>query len=166
MGFRTGLVLSIGLLAGQAAAQGTEVGFGPFAHDSTQPVEITAESLSVDQADGTAVFAGNVLVGQGDMRLAASEVRVRYAESQGTTQGRIESLLASGGVTLVSGQDAAEASEAVYTVDSGTIVMSGDVVVTQGRLALSSQKLTVDLNTGRGLLEGGVRTVLQPATAP
>lgn len=146
------------LAAAPALAQG-QVAFGGIRADTTKPVEVTADSLTVNQSDGTAVFAGNVLVAQGEMRLSAGEVRVEYAE--GDTR-RIERLLATGGVTLVSGPDAAEAKEAVYTIESGSVVLTGDVLLTQGPNVLSGQKLTVDLKTGTGSMEGRVKTVLQP----
>lgn len=149
-----------------ALAQGAQVPFGAFQHDTAAPVEVTAEQLAVDQSDGTAVFSGNVVVGQGEMRLTAATVRVRYASQGGDAGGRIERLEATGGVTLVSGTEAAEAREAVYTIESGVIVMTGDVILTQGQNALSAEKLTVDLEDGTGLLEGGVRTILQTGATP
>ena len=148
-----------------ATAQGTEVAFGAFTHDSTLPVEVAAERLAVDQADGTAIFSGNVVIGQGDMRITAGQVKVLYADGSDAT-GEIDRLEATGGVTLVSGAEAAEAREAVYSIEDGNIVMTGDVVLTQGRNALSSQKLTVNLNTGTGVMEGGVKTILQTGGNP
>ena len=144
-----------------ALAQGINVAFGAQSHDASAPVEVTAETLSVDQSDGTAVFSGNVVIAQGEMRLTAGEVRVFYAEGTDGQQGRIARLEATGGVTLVSGAEAAEAQEAVYTVDSGSIVMTGDVVLTQGQTAISAGRMTVNLEDGTGLLEGGVKTILQ-----
>jgi lipopolysaccharide export system protein LptA len=149
-----------------AQAQGTQVPFGGFTHDTSLPVEVAAERLEVDQRDGTAVFSGNVVIGQGDMRLTANEVRIHYAGAEGDATGRISRLEATGGVTLVSGAEAAEAREAVYTIDDGLIVMSGDVILTQGNNALSSQQLTVNLQAGTGVLEGGVRTILQTGGNP
>lgn len=155
-------LLSLAALA--AAAQGADVAFGGLRHDPTLPVEVTADRLSIDQSDGTAVFSGNVVVGQGEMRLSAAEVRVRYAtEGAGDATGRIQELIATGGVTLVSGAEAAEAREAVYTVATGVIVLTGDVVLTQGRNALSGDRLTVNLIEGTGVIEGRVRTIFQPA---
>lgn len=150
----------VGALTQAAWAQGTEVPFGALRHDPDAQVEVTADQLSVDQSDGTAVFSGNVTVSQGDMRLEAQTVRVVYSDREGSGQ-QVDRLEASGGVTLVAGTEAAQSREAVYTVDSGEIVMTGDVVLTQGPNALSSQKLTVDLRSGTGRLEGGVRTILQ-----
>lgn len=167
MRFRiVGLVAAAALavLAGGASAQGTQVPFGALRHDAGAQVEVTADQLSIDQADGTAVFSGNVTVSQGEMRLTAGEVRVHYGAQDGGSR-RIERLEAAGGVTLVAGAEAAEAHEAVYTIESGTIVMTGDVVVTQGPNALSSQRLTVNLESGTGTLEGGVRTILQTGPA-
>jgi len=160
------LAVALAAGAGAAAAQGAEVPFG-FRHDSSLPVEVSADSLRVSQADGSATFSGNVVVGQGEMRLSAAEVRVEYAadpaapgQARGPT--RIRRLHASGGVTLVSGNEAAEAREAVYAVDEARVVMTGEVVLTQGPNVLAGDRLTVNLADGTALVEGRVRTVLQP----
>lgn len=158
------------LAAGAALAQGAQVPFG-FRQDSSLPVEVSADRLQVNQADGSAVFSGNVVVGQGEMRLTAAVVRVEYVTdppAAGETRGRsrISRLHASGGVTLVSGEEAAEAREAVYSVDEGRVVMTGEVVLTQGPNVLAGDRVTVNLNDGTALVEGRVRTVLQPGTQP
>ncbi len=142
-----------------AAGQGASVAFGGIRADTGLPVEVTADQLSVNQTEGTAVFSGNVLVGQGEMRLSAAEVLVEYGTED---QSRIERLHAKGGVTLVSGAEAAESEEAVYTIDSGEVVMTGNVLLVQGGNTISGQKLVVDLATGTGRMEGRVKTVLQP----
>lgn len=142
-------------------AQGANVAFGGLKHDASLPVEITADELTVDQSTGSAVFVGNVVAGQGEMRLSASRVEVQYGTVNGQTTGDIDKLIASGGVTLVNGGEAAEAKEAIYSVSSAEIVMSGDVILTQGPNALSGEKLTVDLNTGKGQMSGRVKTIFQ-----
>jgi lipopolysaccharide export system protein LptA len=155
--FRT-LVLLLALAPVPALAQGASVAFGGLKQDTSLPVEVTADQLAVNQADGTATFTGNVLIGQGGMRISAGKVLVRY-----TTDGTgISRLDATGGVTLTNASDAAEAREAVYTIDSGQVVMSGDVMLTQGVNALSGQKLVIDLKAGTGVMEGRVQTVFQP----
>jgi lipopolysaccharide export system protein LptA len=157
--------LAAAALCTVAAAQGTQVPFGTFRQDTSLPVEVNADRLSIDQSDGAAVFSGNVTVAQGEMRLSAGEVRVHYAAGD-DGDNRIERLEATGGVTVVSGEDAAEAREALYTLGSGVIVLTGDVLLSQGRNTLSAQKMTVNLREGTGLLEGGVRTIFQPGSAP
>ncbi len=144
-------------LAGPVLAQGTNVAFGTIRQDTDQPVEVTADNLAVDQATGTATFKGNVVIGQGDMRLSAAQVKVVYrAAGQG-----IQRLEATGGVTLVSGPDAAEAERADYDIDDGTIVMTGNVLLAQGSSALSADRMSVRLSDGTAQMSGRVKTILQ-----
>ncbi|WP_296766070.1 lipopolysaccharide transport periplasmic protein LptA [Sediminimonas sp.] len=141
-----------------AAAQQADIAFGAETQDTDQPVEVTADALSVDQESGHAVFSGNVLAAQGEMKLSADRVLVVYSADQA----RIARLEASGGVTLVSGSDAAEAQSADYDIDAGEIVMRGDVVLLQGDNVLNAQNMTVDLNTGTARMDGRVRTIMAP----
>ncbi len=156
---RTLLTVLLLTAAGPALAQG--VAFGGMRADVSAPVEVSADNLTVDQADGSALFTGNVVIGQGEMRLSADEVTVEYA-AEG--QERIRSLTAVGNVTLVSGEDAAEAGQAVYDVDAGSVVLTGDVLLTQGRNVLSGDRVTVDLASGSAQVQGRVRSVLQPGS--
>lgn len=152
------ILLLAALVADPARAQQTEVRFGGLRQDTSLPVEVDADSLSVDQAAGTAVFTGNVLVKQGDMRMTAEKIEVEYGEGGSG----IDKLHATGGVTLVSPEDAAEAEEAVYTIAGGTVVMSGNVLLTQGNAAISGDSLTVNLKSGTGMMTGRVKTIFTP----
>jgi len=145
------------LLATASFAQGTGVAFGTIRQDTGLPVEVSADNLAVDQATGKAIFTGNVVIGQGEMRLSASRVAVVYRnDGEG-----IQSLEATGGVTLVSGADAAEAQRADYSIDDGTIVMTGNVLLAQGRSALSADRMSVRLADGTAQMSGRVKTILQ-----
>lgn len=154
------LVCTIALLgpAPAVSAQGASFAFGTMQQDTDAPVEVTSEQLSVDQDSGTAIFTGDVLVGQGEMRLSAPRVLVVYKEGQSG----IERLEATGGVTLVSGPDAAESERADYDIDTGVIVMTGDVLLTQGESALTADRMTVQLDEGTAQMTGRVKTILQP----
>jgi lipopolysaccharide export system protein LptA len=155
--FRLSLALTL-LLSMPAMAQQAQVAFGGLKQDTSLPVEIEADNLVVNNADGSAEFSGNVLVGQGDMRLTAGTIRVEY----GTDGKSINRLIASGGVTLANASEAAEAREAIYTIASGEVVMTGDVLLTQGQTALSGQTLIIDLKAGTGRMEGRVQTTFIP----
>ena len=156
-GLAFGLALGLALVATAAPAQ-QKIAFGDLNQDTTLPVQVTADQLAVNNADGSAVFSGNVLVTQGEMKLAAAEVKVTY----GTEKNDIKELVASGGVTVTNLGDAAEAREAVYTIDSGVIVLSGDVLLTQGPSAMAGQRLTINLKDGTGVMDGRVTTTFQP----
>lgn len=144
------------LLGSMALAQSANVAFGAIKADPTLPVEVTADNLDVNQEDGSAEFTGNVVIGQGEMKLSATRVLVIY--NQGASG--IERLEATGNVILVNGPDAAEADRADYTIDSGVIVMSGNVLLTQGPNALTSDKMTVHLTNGTAQMAGRVKTIL------
>ncbi len=147
------------ICAQAALAQSASIDLGTSSFDKNQPVEVTADRLSVNQQDGTAVFDGNVLVVQGEVRLSAGKVTVEYAQTEGRPSG-ISRLLASGGVTFVTASDAVEAREAAYSVDQGTVRLSGDVLLTQGVSAIAGDALSINLETGSGTMEGRVRTVI------
>ncbi len=161
MYFIRSLVLAFAIVASPAmtAAQGAQIAFGNAKQDTSAPVEVTADNLSINQTDGTALFTGNVVIGQGEMRLSAPKVLVIYHEGKST----IEQLRASGGVTLVSGNDAAEGATADYHVDNGVIEMRGNVLLVQGASAITSNVMKVDIKAGTAHMTGRVKTVLQQA---
>ena len=142
-------------------AQQANIALDGLKQDPSLPVEIGADQLAISQADGSATFTGNVAISQGALKLAAAMVVVEYTDDG---QG-IRSLHATGGVTFASADDAAEAREAVYTIETGQIVMTGDVLLTQGSNAISGQKLVIDLTAGTGVMEGRVQTVFQPGAS-
>ena len=140
-------------------AQGADVAIGIASFDPDAPVEVTADELSIDQTTGVAVFEGNVLVVQADIRMTAELVTVLYSRDESGGATGVSEVQATGGVTIVTPTDAAESTEAIYAVNTGFVTMTGDVLLTQAQTALSGEKLTLDLNAGTGRMEGRVRTV-------
>ena len=149
--------------AGMGAAQGASVSMGVQNHDSSTPVEITSENLEVDQENSVATFTGDVIVVQGDITMTCQKMRVEYGENPDTGANEIEVIRMSGGVTFVSPEEAAESDRAIYTLKTDIIVMLDNVLVTQGPTALSADKLTYNPDSGDGLMEGNVKTILQQA---
>ncbi len=154
MKFKTAIICACLFLASPALAQ-TNVNLGGINADPSAPVEITADNLSVEQESRTAVFQGNVVLGQGDLRLAANRVQVFYNEASGD----IGRLVASGGVTFVTPSEAAEAENAEYNLDQGTLVMSGSVLLTQGATVISADSMRVNLSDGSAQMNGRVKTI-------
>jgi len=152
--FKTALICAAVFFAAPSFAQ-TNINLGVINADPTAAVEITADNLSVDQTSGKAIFQGNVVVGQGDLRISAGRIEVIYSDAGGN----ISSLLASNGVTFVSATEAAEAATANYDLIAGTLIMQGDVLLTQGASAISADTMSVNLSTGAAQMEGRVRTI-------
>jgi len=143
------------LLGTMPAFAQTNINLGSINADPNAAVEITADNLSIDQASGAAVFEGNVVFGQGDLRLSAGRVQVIYSDASGD----ISRLSASGGVTFVTATEAAEAQTAQYNLDAGTLTLSGSVLLTQGASAISADSMSINLSTGAAQMEGRVRTI-------
>ena len=143
----------------QAAAAGTDIAFGGLQTDTTQPVKVTADQLSVDQNDGTAIFKGNVVVTQGEMKLQAQTVQITYAADHQS----IARMTAEGGVKMATKTDVASSKTAEYLPDTGDLTMLGDVLMTQGASVMSGQSLKLSLKTGLGTMEGRVTTTFAPA---
>ena len=154
---KTVIALLMALASASPAFAQTNINLGGISADPSAAVEISADNLSVDQDTGTAVFSGNVVIGQGALRLSAGSVRVVYAEETGD----IAQLMASGGVTFVTDTQAAEAASADYNLTTGQLILSGNVLLSQGASALSADKMTVDLTSGTAQMSGRVRTVFQ-----
>lgn len=144
------------ILSSPASAQ-VNIGFGGVSYDERQPVEVTADGLTLDQTTGEAVFTGNVVVVQGDLRMAAGAVRIVYG-TQGTQD--VSEVIATGGVLVTRGADAAEGGSARFDVASALLTLSGDVLVTQGATAIAGDSMVVNMRTGNGSVDGRVRTVL------
>lgn len=138
-----------------AAHAQANVTLGGLDADPTAPVEVTADTLTVDQTTRRAIYEGNVVIGQGTMRIAAGRVEVIFDQAAGT----IQRLVADGGVTFVTDTEQAEAQAADYDIAAGTLLMTGDVLLTQGPSAIASDRMTINLTDGTARMEGRVSTV-------
>ncbi|MEM8790663.1 MAG: LptA/OstA family protein [Pseudomonadota bacterium] len=176
-GLRIGsLALMLGIGASGAPAQ-EDGPFGGFKHDNKAPIEITSESLEVRQSEQLAIFSGNVVAGQGTMRLTADKLNVFYREQGGSDDGTddsgdtgaIEKIDAVGNVFLCNGSETAQGATGTYDVKSGKVRMAGNVVLTQGINAIAGPRLEIDLNTGIGRVIGTadqpVKSIFAPSTA-
>lgn len=151
------IVLTLAIAAPAEFAQAANLAFGNSRETSDLPVQVEADQLSVNQKDGTATFTGDVQISQGEMLLSAPKVLVVYAEDSK----KIVRLQASGGVTVANGPDAAEAQNADYDIDAGTVLLTGNVLVTQGQNVMTGDRITINLNSGTAQAGGRVRTTLE-----
>ncbi|MEY4983175.1 MAG: hypothetical protein RIR62_1441 [Pseudomonadota bacterium] len=141
---------------------GTTVQMAPgLRQDTSAPVEVEADRLSVDQAAGTAVFSGNVRVVQGGLRIKSAEATLEYTDDRAD----VERVVMTGGVTMTNGTDTAQGQRAVYTIATGEVVVTGDVLLTQGATTISGSELVYNLDTGLGVMTGRVQTVFVPGKA-
>lgn len=153
--------LSIIFTAAIVSAQGAQVPFAGLNLGPESTVEVTADTLSIDQTSGTAIFRGNVVAGIENMRLTADVIEVVYTDDSDAGAGPISRLVATGNVFFSNGEEAAEGDHADLDLETNEIIMTGNVVLTQGKNALSGQKLRINLDTGTAFIEGRVQSIFQ-----
>lgn len=127
-------------------------------HDSKAPIDLAADRAEAQDRADRAIFAGNVVVKQGDLTLRTARLTLAYANTDGIDINRID---ASGGVTVTSPSETARGDFAVYDLNEGLITMVGNVRLERGGSFLSGGRLTIDLDTGRAVMDGGLRGVNQ-----
>ena len=140
--------------------------FGGFKHDRTAPLEITSDALEVRQAEGRAIFSGNVIAGQGTLRLTSNKMVVDFDEDKeggDSETGAITRVEATGDVFVSNGAETAQGAWAEYDLETGLVKMRGDVILTQGGNAGKGETLTINLNTGVAKLGGRVTLSFKPA---
>ena len=125
-------------------------------HDINAPVDVAADRVEVQDRNDRALFVGNVVVNQGSLTLSTSRLRLAYSSAAGL---EIDRLDASGGVTVRSGNETARSDFAVYDLDQRIITMIGNVALTQDRNTIQGSRLTIDLESGRAVMDGGPRGV-------
>lgn len=144
-----------------AVAQDVRISFGSSLRLDGSALEVTADSLEVDQTTGASVFSGNVLAVQGGMRISAQHLRLDYAPGATTDTRRIGTLTATGDVAMVTETEAIQSQSAVYSLSEQWLEMTGDVVLVQGPNLLSGERFVADLRAGTGRMIGRVRTIIQ-----
>jgi len=174
--FGPGLALASALLVAlDAGAQSSTQ------HDTSLPIEITSDSLEVEQKERVATFEGNVDAVQGDLVLSADKLKVHYnqgdEEAEALATGSIRKIEAVGNVFLSSPRETAQGDVGVYDVVANSVTLEGSVVLTQDENVIRGQRLEIDLTTGHSRVvaavtsdDGGtapdrVRAIFVPADA-
>jgi len=128
------------------------------AFDTNLPLEITADSLEVQQENQTATFTGNVDVIQGEIRMRSNKLVVFYSDKKSSTDNgpaNIRQIDATGNVFLSSPRETAQGDTGTYDVRNKRVDLKGNVVLTQGQNVLRGDKMTLDLVTGKSRVDGG-----------
>ena len=120
-------------------------------HNSNAPVDFAAGSIEVQDRSDRVVLAGNVRVTQAGLTVTAPRMTVAYTRSGGTDVNRLD---ATGGVTVVKGDESAKGNVAIYDLDRRLITMVGNVELRQRGNHLRGGRLVIDLTSGRATVDG------------
>ncbi len=146
-----------------------------FSQNRDQPVKIQSDNLVVRDKDKMATFTGNVHVIQGDTEMHSKVLVVYYVDSSkpgpapatamktappgappgSSEQQQIRRIEATGGVLVTQKDQNAAGDSGIFDMQSNTVTLNGNVVVTRGKDVVRGQRLVVDLNTGVSRIDGG-----------
>lgn len=136
------------LLAATAAA-----GFAQR-HDSSAPIDFGADHGELLDKSGRGTLWGNVVIHQAEMTLTAARVTISYtgkATSGALQPSRID---AAGGVTVKRPDQTARGAYGIYDVSRRLVIMMGGVTLVQGANTVRGARLTINLDTGRAVIDG------------
>lgn len=111
--------------------------------NSGLPIEVTSDTLDVDDNVRTALFKTGVVARQGEAALEAPELKISYegratldggqqAGAAGAEQGRLRAVAARGGVTATQKDDRSTSETLDFDAQSERAVLSGNVILTSG----------------------------------
>jgi lipopolysaccharide export system protein LptA len=136
----------LALVAAPAAAQ--------TRHDTNAPIDFGADHIELQDRANRAVLSGNVKVRQGEMTLTAQRMTVAYTGQVIGGNPQVSRLDASGGVTVVRPDQTARSQFGVYDLNRRVITMLGSVRLTQAGNTVNGGRLTINLDTGRAVIDG------------
>ncbi len=156
-----------GTKAASAKPRNAGVG-GAFAFKTTPgaPVEVDADSLTVDDNIKKAIFRGDVQARQGAFLIRTIRLTAIYTGSAQlgdpgakTTKKagdatNLTRVLAKGKVVVTSenGQKAS-GDWADFNIKENTLLLGGDVVLTKGKNIIRGSRLSIDMTTGRSVID-------------
>ncbi len=144
----------VALLAATTPRAGAQLATGQ-GYDTDKPIEITSETLEVQQDKKLAIFTGNVDAVQGELNLKSDKLVVHYfTNEQGDNT--ISLIEAEGNVVLSSPNERAEGERGRYDVQKDVLELFGSVVITRGNNMVRGEHLRWNLASGHSKMEGGV----------
>lgn len=178
------LFCAVSAAAQPAAQQQPSGAMGGLSANRDQPVKIESNTLEVRDKAGQATFSGDVKLVQGDTTIKCKVLVVFYeetpppapkkgqpAQAQQKSGQQIKRAEARGDVLVVQKDQTASGENGVFDMKSNTVVMTGNVVVTQGASVTRGERMVVNLNSGITTVESGkgpggrVEFMTQPGAA-
>jgi lipopolysaccharide export system protein LptA len=159
LGIIFAMAFSAALAAGTAAlAQSQQPVSALKGHDSNAPVDVNADRIEVQDRADRAMFVGNVHVRQAELTLDTQRLTVAYSSNGGV---QIRRLDAAGGVVVRSPSETAKGDFGIYDLDRKLITLIGNVQLTRDQNQVIGQRLVIDLDSGRAVIDGGPAGVNQ-----
>ncbi len=149
------LVIIAGFMVSFVFAEGEDL-------KENKKIYITADKLTADSEVKCAEFIGNVRAVQEDTVITADRLKIFYKKVEDNNknltsdEGSIEKIISSGNVKINFDDKVAVAEHAVYTSETGVLVLTGpNSKVTSGTNFVSGEKITIYRAEDRMTVESG-----------
>ncbi len=156
-------LLALGLGSASAASKNEPVSILPGG-DAKSPISIEADRLDYFEKESKAVYDGHVVVVQGDTKLVCSKLTI-FMEKSGAApkpeaagadaSNRLKHMDCAGPVRVDSKTQTATADSGSYDKGHNSVVLTGHVVLTDGRNVTKGDRLVYDLASGQAAVQGG-----------
>jgi lipopolysaccharide export system protein LptA len=123
-------------------------------HNTNAPIDFGADTIELQDRANRAVLSGNVAVRQAEMSLNSARMTVNYTGQVVGGNPQVSRLDAAGGVVVRRPDQTARSQYAVYDLNRRVITMVGAVSLTQGGNTVNGGRLTINLDTGRAVIDG------------
>lgn len=161
---------------GSAEGSGSKAvtGIAEFKTSPGAPLDLEADSLDVDDNARVAVFRGDVVSKQGELTMRSPEVRASYtgsarlADTGGATAqpssgggSQLNQIDVVGGVVVTTADGRKMTGRtAHYEAKSNSVVISGDVELSQQGTVVRGNRLVVDVASGKATIDTSVSNAL------
>jgi lipopolysaccharide export system protein LptA len=126
-----------------SALPGTEV--QALSTDSEQPIEIEADFAELDDAEGTTVYVGNVVVVQGSIRMTGDRLRVNFTETKDLKEAYLDGRPATFKQTPDQDEDVeGEALQIEYHALESRLELIEKAKITQGQRLFEGHRINYD----------------------
>ena len=122
----------------------------PVSPAPTNGTVITSDRLEYDFPRTLAIFTGNVLVRDEDMRMWADKMTVIL-----TPESEIETVTAIGRVAIFQPERKAYCRKAIFLVDKNEVILTGKAVIHQGRDRVAGEVIHIWTDSDRMVSEPG-----------
>lgn len=123
-------------------------------HDSRAPVDFGADVIELQDKQNRGVLSGNVSLRQAEMTLTAARVVIIYTGQVIGGKPQVSRFEASGNVVVRRPNQTARANYGIYDLNRRVITMLGNVTLTQDGNTVNGGRLTINLDTGRAVIDG------------
>ncbi|KQY80532.1 organic solvent tolerance protein OstA [Brevundimonas sp. Root1423] len=146
------------------AAVALAIALIPAAGEAQSPANSSDAPISFGADSGE--YVGNTVTLRGRAELIQGQNRLRADSVSGLSQTGESRIQANGNVYFVTPEQTIRGDSAVYTTADDMIVVTGDVILTQGQNVLTGSRLTYNVRTQTARIEAGgqgrIRGVFYP----